>query len=892
MEQNLIFNPNFKLGLRGWSSNMCTAVVLGDNHDSGGIKMETCCLVTDRKECWQGLEQEISAQLQVNVKYRVTAFVKAFSKMHSMEDVQATLRIESPCSPTKYIFLGKIKASDSEWFKLQGSFYIDFIPEKATFYIEGPPAGIDILIQNVDISPCIPLEQSPQAMHKQNEQAEPFCKQMDSVLKNPDFGEGLKHWYGKGCKISLLESQNLDHNLESKGGYIVAATNRTSGWQGLEQEVTGRLKVMRRYQVSATVRIRGDKPSAEVTATLWIKNQAQQEQYITLGKVTASSSTWTQLKGSLFLNKTPAKATAYIEGPPSGIDLLIDSFFIFLVIKPEPERPIIEDPKFGVNIVKNFDFSSDLSFWKPLGSCSLHLGTGAPLILPPAARQSLGVHLPVTGHYIAAMNRKYIWEGPSQNITDEIIPYVPYQVSAWVRIGPGGSGPQKVNVALGVDNQWVNGGEVEGDPDLWKEVAGSFRFEKKPQNVLLYVQGPPAGIDLMVANLQIFAVDRTARFPMLKAQTEKIRKRDVVIQVKDQNGHPIPNVNFHIDQTKNTFPLGSCINHYSIESDSYVDFFLKNFNWAVFENEVKWYWTEKEQNKLNYKDADELCDFCARHNIPARGHCILWETEGAVQEWVKNLNLKELAEAVQERVIDIVSRYKGKFVHYDVNNEMLHGSFYKDRLGSDILPYMFKLTHQFDPAAKLFVNDYHVEDGYDANSSPDKYIHQIKDLQSKGAPIHGIGLQGHLEAPIGSIVSTALDKLAKVGLPIWFTEVDVASSNQYVRADDLEVILREAYAHPAVDGILLWGFWETAMHRENAHLVDADGTVNEAGKILMTLKQEWKSNFMGDTDDMGCFCFNGYHGAYTIRVATHAGTVQKEFNVDKGEMQLILEVQI
>ena len=66
-----------------------------------------------------------------------------------------------------FVWQRRIKASDSEWFKLRGSFYIDFIPEKATFYIEGPPAGIDILIQNVDIRPHIPLEQSPQAMHKQ-----------------------------------------------------------------------------------------------------------------------------------------------------------------------------------------------------------------------------------------------------------------------------------------------------------------------------------------------------------------------------------------------------------------------------------------------------------------------------------------------------------------------------------------------------------------------------------------------------------------------------------------------------------------------------------------------------------------------------------------------------
>jgi len=31
-----------------------------------------------------------------------------------------------------------------------------------------------------------------------------------------------------------------------------------------------------------------------------------------------------------------------------------------------------------------------------------------------------------------------------------------------------------------------------------------------------------------------------------------------------------------------------------------VKFFLENFNWAVFENEIKWGWTEPEQGKVKF----------------------------------------------------------------------------------------------------------------------------------------------------------------------------------------------------------------------------------------------------------------------------------------------------
>lgn len=107
-------------------------------------------------------------------------------------------------------------------------------------------------------------------------------------------------------------------------------------------------------------------------------------------------------------------------------------------------------------------------------------------------------------------------------ITDKVKLFLTYQVSGWVRIGSGASGPQNVNVALGVDSQWVNGGQVEVNGDGWHEIGGSFRIEKQPSKVMVYVQGPSPGVDLMVAGVQIFPVDRQARFRYLRRQTDQV----------------------------------------------------------------------------------------------------------------------------------------------------------------------------------------------------------------------------------------------------------------------------------------------------------------------------------------------------------------------------------
>lgn len=183
---------------------------------------------------------------------------------------------------------------------------------------------------------------------------------------------------------------------------------------------------------------------------------------------------------------------------------------------------LFQNPAYGVNIIANSNLNNGTNGWFPLGNCNLSVANGSPHIIPPMARDSLGCHEPLSGRYIHVTNRTQTWMGPAQIITDKVKLYLTYQVSAWVRLGPGATTSQNVNVALGVDDQWVNGGQVEVADDRWHEIGGSFRIEKQPAKVMVYIQGPASGIDLMVAGLQIFPVCREARFKHLKRQIDKV----------------------------------------------------------------------------------------------------------------------------------------------------------------------------------------------------------------------------------------------------------------------------------------------------------------------------------------------------------------------------------
>ncbi|KAL2894927.1 Anti-sigma-I factor RsgI6 [Bienertia sinuspersici] len=894
---NIILNHNFSQGLHLWHPNSCDASVVSAEStklNSGYAR------VTNRKECWQGLEQDITSLVSPGSNYTISATVGVLGS-HESTNIKATLRLVHKGSDTDYLAIGRISVSDEKWETLQGTFVLKAIPDHVVLYLEGPNPSIDLLVKNVTIS-C----SNPTNVSRCGDDGD------DNLIVNPTFEDGLNNWSGRGCKIVLHDSMANGNIKPQSGKLFAAATERTQFWNGIQQDITPRVKRKMAYEVTAVVRIYGNKvTSADVRATLWVQTPDKREQYIGISKetklralviaenrvdqillqfYTATDKDWAQIQGKFLINGTPSNVVIYLEGPPPGTDILLNSLVVKHAPKTPPSPPpSIQNASFGVNIVQNSELSDGTNGWFPLGNCTLNVVNGSPHILPPMAADSLGPHEPLSGRYILVTKRTQNWMGPAQMITDKVELFLTYQVSAWVKVGYTASGPQNVNIALSVDGQWVNGGQVEISDYRWHEIGGSFRIEKQPSKVMVYVQGPVSGVDLMLGSLQIFAVDRQARFKHLRRQTDKIRKRDVVLKV---TGDSTFGSFVKVRQIQNSFPFGTCINRTNIDNEDFVAFFLENFNWAVFGNELKWYWTEAQKGNLNYKDADEMLDLCQKNNIQARGHCIFWEVENTVQPWIKSLSKSDLMTAVQNRLTSLLTRYKGKFRHYDVNNEMLHGSFYQDRLGKDIRANMFKIANKLDPSALLFVNDYHIEDGDDPRSSPEKYIEQVLNLQVQGAPVGGVGIQGHIDSPVGSIVCSALEKLGILGLPLWFTELDFSSINEHVRADDLEVMLREAYAHPAVEGIMLWGFWELFMSRENSHLVNAEGEINEAGRRYLKLKHEWLTRAHGHIDEQDQFCFRGFHGTYEVEILSFDKRVTKTFVVDKGDSPLVLNVEL
>lgn len=384
------------------------------------------------------------------------------------------------------------------------------------------------------------------------------------------------------------------------------------------------------------------------------------------------------------------------------------------------------------------------------------------------------------------------------------------------------------------------------------------------------------------------------------ARIREIRQRPAQVCVVDDQGKPVAGVAVEVRQTRKAFPFGSAMSPAVLRDARYAEFFKAHFNWAVFENQSKWYGNERMQGKEDYATADAMLQWCKDNSIPARGHCLFWEPQKWQPRWLPALDAAGVKAAVERRMDSAVNHFKGKFVHWDVDNEMLHGSFFRDRLGEDIHAWMYKRARELDSDVKLFTNEFNVLSvDKDFNEvQTDDYVAQVRRLREQGAPIDVIGIQGHvwrediLAHP--EVIKQRLDKVAALGLPIWITEFDAADADEKAHADKLELVYRTAYSHPAVEGIIAWLFWEGSSWRgPNAAWVKRDWTLKEAGRRFEALMAEWSTNASGTTDASGVFAVAAFPGDCAVTL-TPSGrpAVHQTFTLAPGKTPQVVTLQI
>jgi endo-1,4-beta-xylanase len=398
------------------------------------------------------------------------------------------------------------------------------------------------------------------------------------------------------------------------------------------------------------------------------------------------------------------------------------------------------------------------------------------------------------------------------------------------------------------------------------------------------------------------------------SRIERLRKSDFVLQFRGPGGAPLKDARVEYRLKRHSFLFGTAIAHAPFADSGedgrhYRQFILDHLNALVCENEMKWYATEVERGHEDYAPADAMLAFAEQNGLQMRGHCLFWEKEEFAQPWLKALDPAGLRAAVERRLVSAVGRYAGRLVSWDVNNEVLDGDFYRQRMGPDATAWMFRGAARLDPKAALFVNEYGIL--ADAEKT-ERYIEFIRDLRARGAQVGGIGVQSHdcdrltpdgrlmlapgerpswlLTTPITaeSFLAT-LDRLhGETGLPIHLTEISAKFPDAERRADLLEMIFRLGFSHQAVEALMLWGFGaKTHWMGPDAALVNADGTLTAAGtRIGHLLREEWSTRGSGVTGADGRLAFRGFYGSYALEVRGTVHEVRLTKSVPSADVQI------
>jgi len=205
----------------------------------------------------------------------------------------------------------------------------------------------------------------------------------------------------------------------------------------------------------------------------------------------------------------------------------------------------------------------------------------------------------------------------------------------------------------------------------------------------------------------------------------------------------------------------------------------RHFNTATPENVMKWEPIHPEPDVYTFEKADAFVEFAGQHGLWPVGHTLVWEHQ--TPKWVfEGATRDTLLARMRDHIHTVAGRYRGRIKAWDVVNEAIENngiikeaSPWHRIIGPDYIERAFRFAHEADPDAKLYYNDNNLHNP----RKRDATVKLVNDLKAAGAPIHGIGDQGHYfgVTPDFAEVEKSIVAFANTGLRLSFSEVDIST---------------------------------------------------------------------------------------------------------------------
>ncbi|RMF56773.1 MAG: hypothetical protein D6746_12135 [Bacteroidetes bacterium] len=389
---------------------------------------------------------------------------------------------------------------------------------------------------------------------------------------------------------------------------------------------------------------------------------------------------------------------------------------------------------------------------------------------------------------------------------------------------------------------------------------------------------------------------------------DSLRKSNIQIRVVDASDQPVAGAKVHLRMKRHHFTFGTAVSAQLLtdttaDGERYRQAVKRLFNKVVLENDLKWGPWLAHTPRYNQFQTLRALYWLKDQGIPVRGHYLAWGyTKESDPVRFRPEAPDTYRNAIFEHIREKINVIDGLVAEWDVINHIVTRRNHNlaEVYGKNIWVELLQLAHSLAPAQRRFVNEGRILIHH-RNNRRDAYRQAIQYLIEHDAPLDGIGMMGHFNASTltpPDDLWRIFDQFAVFGLPILITEFDVRFGNmgeRYVLTPEEEQLqaaytrafLTAAFSHPAVEGILLWGFWEGRHWYPSAALYQLDWSPKPNGQVWEELTlHAWWTDTTGITDETGRFLTRGFKGAYELDVRHEDKYLHKEFVVQDSSISL------
>lgn len=360
------------------------------------------------------------------------------------------------------------------------------------------------------------------------------------------------------------------------------------------------------------------------------------------------------------------------------------------------------------------------------------------------------------------------------------------------------------------------------------------------------------------------------------AMIKQHRMADFVVQLKDPQGKPVVGQTITVNQQRLGYDIGSFISPLLVNNSDvtprYREWFNEFFNYAT----APIYWADWGwEDPAKKQDYHATAQYFKDNNIPTRAHVLLYPGDKFSPQSLKDLKHDKAAfiAKVEAHIVEMVEFLKMYNINeYDVINELRDETDWTDIVGLETVAKWFKLVHELHPEAILYINENSIlTDGGNNTVQHQHYFNTIKSLLEMGAPIHGIGMQGHFSGAVtpADELWQVLDHFSQFNLPIRITEYDVNHRDVDGQGQYDTDFYTAMYAHPATVGVTRWDFYELHMWRPLGGLIDDKHEYKPNALKLLHWLDEKKHPVEVRTNPRGEAIFNHHYGDYKIQLEGH-----------------------